>query len=84
LPTGVLGRAALQARSSPNKASVTSAPKTTGRLLAKRLTSIFPYTVYRSFVRRRNNTPRTGRTIRVVHSTLGFPEKSRNLMPDAY
>src|SRR5215210_2355600 len=45
LPTGVLGKAALLARSNANKASVTSTPKTRGRLLAKRLTSTLPYKV---------------------------------------
>src|SRR5215210_561713 len=45
LPTGVRGKATLQARSSPNKASMTSTEKAMGRLLAKRLTSILPYKV---------------------------------------
>src|SRR5215210_2139130 len=76
LPTGVFGKAALQARSSPNKASVTSMPKTTGRLPAIRLTSILPHTVCLLFARGPHSTFHAGRTFRVVHSTLRFPEKS--------
>jgi hypothetical protein len=43
LPTGALGKTTLLARSSPNKASVTSTEKAKGRRLAKRLTSPLLY-----------------------------------------
>src|SRR5215212_6649081 len=45
LPTGVLGKTALLARSSPNKTSVTSTEKAKGWRPAKRLTSILLWTV---------------------------------------
>src|SRR5919112_1862850 len=59
-----------------NTASVTSMPKTTGRLPARRLTSILPHTDCLLFARGPHSTFRADRTIRVVHSTLRFPEKS--------
>src|SRR5215212_4872502 len=52
LPTGVLGNADLLARSSPNKASVTSTEKTKGWRPAKRLTTIRLYTLSRLPARR--------------------------------
>src|SRR5215211_624746 len=58
LPTGVRGKTALQTKSNANKASVTSTPKTTGRPLAKRLTSIHPCAVYPSVARRYDSTLR--------------------------